>query len=78
MLSAGQTKGNTCTLSYGQSDNCKTQAQVIPTYSCGGCKVSIHLSVFISPFFFVSATFLKLLHRISNKLCSYLQENLIL
>lgn len=39
MLSAGQTKGNTCTLSYGQSDNCKTQAQVITTYSCGGCKV---------------------------------------
>lgn len=43
-----------------------------------GVKFSIHLSVFISPFFFVSATFLKLLHRISNKLCSYLQENLIL
>lgn len=51
MLSAGQTKGNTCTLSYGQSDNCKTQAQVItiPTV-VEGVKFSIYLSVFISPF----------------------------
>lgn len=66
--SAGQIKGNICTLSYGHSDNCKTQAQVITTHVIKvveGIKFSIHLSVYKSYFFIVSATFLKMLRRIS-------------
>lgn len=66
--SAGQIKGNFWTLTNGHSDNCKTQAQVITTHVIKvveGIKFSINLSVYKSYFCFVSATFLKMLHRIS-------------